>query len=87
MIRDIETARQAVDLAQQADKLLTNSLELVRSKCSGEEYEAYSRAMAQVHGHLFFLVMEPIFCVHSSLAPPDSPADFLERWRRMGQQS
>jgi hypothetical protein len=86
MIQDGETARQAVELTQHANKLLTDSLELVRSKCSDEEYKAYSRAMAQVTGHLFFLVMEPIYCWHPSLAPPDTPPDFLERWRRMGQQ-
>jgi hypothetical protein len=49
-----------------------------------EEYEAYGRAMAQVTGRLFFLVMEPIYCSHLSLAPPDTPPDFLERWRRAG---
>jgi hypothetical protein len=84
MIRDAETARQAVELASQANKLLVDSVELVRSKCSKEEYEAYGRAMAQVTGRLFFLVMEPIYCSHLSLAPPDTPPDFLERWRRAG---
>ncbi len=70
MIRDPETARQAVELASQANKLLIESLELVQSKCSKEEYEAYRRAMAHVTGRLFFLVMEPIYCTHLSLAPP-----------------
>jgi len=82
MIRDADMARRTVGLAEQANKLLGNSLELVRSNCSKEEYEAYRRAMAQVTGRLFFLVMEPIYRAHLSLAPPDTPADFLERWRR-----
>jgi len=84
MIRDEEIARQAVELASQANRLLNDSLELVRSKCSREESEAYGRAMSHVTGRLFFLVMEPIYCTHLSLAPPDTPPDFLERWRQAG---
>jgi hypothetical protein len=82
MIRDVETARQAVELVEQAHKLLMDSLGLVRSNCSKEEYEAYRPGITQVTGRLFFLVMEPIYRTHLSLAPPDTPADFLERWRR-----
>jgi len=84
MIRDEEIARQAVELASQANRLLNDSLALVRSKCSIEEYEAYRRGIAHVTGPLFFLVMEPIYCAHPSLAPPDTPPDFLERWRQAG---
>ena len=84
MIRNAETAREAVELARQANKLLIDSLELVRSNCSKEEYEAYKRGIAHVTGPLFFLVMEPVYRVHPSLAPADTPAEFLERWRRQG---
>ena len=84
MIQNVETARQAVELARQANKLLIDSLQFVRSNCSSEEYEAYKRGIAHVTGPLFFLVMEPIYSVHPSLAPPDAPAEFLERWRRQG---
>jgi hypothetical protein len=84
MIRNDETARQVVDLASQANKLLIDSLELVRSNCSNEEYEAYKRGIAYVTGPLFFLVMEPVYCLHPSLASPDTPAEFLDRWRRQG---
>lgn len=41
MIRDQEIARQAVELAEQAHKLLMDSLGLVRLNCSKEEHEAY----------------------------------------------
>jgi len=84
MIRNAETARQAVELARQANKLLIDSLKLVRSNCSNEEYEAYKPGIAHVTGPLFFLVMDPIYRVHPSLAPADTPAEFLERWRRQG---
>src|SRR5258708_10174255 len=84
LIRNAETARQAVELARQANKLLIDSLELVRSNCSNEEYEAYKRGIAHVTGSLFFLVVEPVYSAHPSLAPPDTPAEFLERWRRQG---
>jgi len=79
MIRDAETARQAVELVEQAHKLLMNSLGLVRSNCSTEEYESYRLGITQVAGRLFFLVMEPIYRAQLSLAAPDTPADFLER--------
>ena len=82
MIRDESTAREAVELAQQANKLLMDSLALVRSNCSKEEYEAYRSGITQATARLFFLVMEPIYRAHLSLAPPDTPPDFLERWRR-----
>lgn len=84
MIRNAETARQVVELARQANQLLIDSLEPVRSNCSNEEYEGYKRGIAHVTGPLFFLVMEPVYCLHPSLAPPDTPAEFLDRWRRQG---
>jgi hypothetical protein len=74
MIRNAGLARQAVELARQANKLLIDSLEFVRSNCSSEEYEAYKHGIAHVAGPLFFVVMEPIYRVHHSLAPPDTPA-------------
>ena len=82
MIRDVETARQAVELVQEAHKLLMDSLALVRGNCSKEEYEAYRPGITQVTARLFFLIMEPIYRANLSLAPPDTPPDFLERWRR-----
>ena len=65
-----------------AHKALTESLELVRANCSDEEYKAYRSGIAQVDGRLFFLLMEPIYCQHPSLIPPDTPTDFVERWTR-----
>jgi hypothetical protein len=81
MIQDAETAKRALELMEQADKLLIESLELVRSRCSDEEYTDYRRGLAHVTGRLFFLVMEPIYRRHPSLAPPDTPKDFIDAWR------
>jgi len=39
--------------------------------------------MAHVLGRLFFLVMEPIYRVHPSLAPPDTPREFSDAWNRL----
>jgi hypothetical protein len=82
MIRDAQTAKRVLDLMDEADKRLVESLEIVRTGCSDEEYKAYQAAMAQVAGRLFFLLMEPIYCEHPSLAPPDAPSDFVERWKK-----
>ncbi len=68
-----------MDKAHQA---LMESLELVRSNCPDEEYQAYRSGIAQVDGRLFFLLMEPTYCQHPSLIPPDAPSDFVEKWTK-----
>jgi len=80
MIRDKQTARAALQQIEKAHKLLMDSLGAVKSNCSDDEYKAYRAGMAQVLGHLFFLVMEPIYRQHPSLAPADTPPEFIKRW-------
>jgi len=82
MIRSIETAKSALELMDRAHKALKESLELVRANCSEEEYKAFRSGMSHVDGRLFFLLMEPIYCQHPSLIPPDAPPDFIERWTK-----
>jgi hypothetical protein len=41
MLRDKKIARTALQQAESAHKLLTDSLSLVKTNCSSEEYEAY----------------------------------------------
>jgi hypothetical protein len=82
MIQDAETAKRALQLMEQADKLLIESLEFVRAHASDQEYKKYQGGMAQILGHLFFLVMEPIYRQHPSLAPPETPQDFIEAWTK-----
>jgi hypothetical protein len=65
---------------EKAEKILKESLELVRANCSEGEYKAYRSGIAQIDGRLFFLLMEPIYCQHPSLIPPDTPPYFVERW-------
>jgi hypothetical protein len=80
MIRDEAIAKNALDLMNRGHSLLMDSLRLVEAKCSDEEYKAFQSEMAQVLGQLFFLVMEPIYREHPSLAPPDTPKEFLDKW-------
>ena len=80
MIRDDEVAKGALSLSENAHKLLMESLALVREKCTPEESKEFQGAMAQVLGRLFFLVIEPIYREHPSLAPPDTPQQFLDSW-------
>ena len=69
----------ALSLIENANGLLIKSLALVREKSPGE-YEEFRGAMAQVLGRLFFLVMEPVYRQHPSLAPVDTPKEFLDSW-------
>jgi hypothetical protein len=80
MIRDDAVAKDALSLMESANGLLTKSLALVQDKSTPEEYEMFRGAMAQVLGRLFFLVMEPIYRQHPSLAPADTPKEFLDSW-------
>lgn len=77
MIRDAKTAKLTLALMTEAHKLLMDSLAVVKSNCSQEEYKAYEMGMGHVLGRLYFLLMEPTYCQHPSLAPPDTPSDFI----------
>jgi hypothetical protein len=81
MIRDDQVAKDTLSLTEKAHALLMESLALVRGKCSEEESKEFQAAMAQVLGRLFFLVMEPIYREHPSLAPPNTPQEFLDSWK------
>jgi hypothetical protein len=82
MITDEAIAKSALDLMSKGHNLLMDSLRLVEKNCSNEEYQAFQSKMAQVLGHLFFLVMEPIYREHPALAPPDTPEEFLGKWSK-----
>ena len=82
MIRNDAVAKDALSLMESANGLLTKSLALVQEKSTPEEYEVFRGVMAQVMGQLFFLVMEPIYRQHPSLAPADTPTEFLDSWNK-----
>jgi hypothetical protein len=82
MIRDEMTAKTALDLMNKAHALLMDSLRLVKQNCLDEEFRAFQAEIAQVLGHLFFLLMEPIYREHPTLAPADTPKEFIERWHK-----
>jgi hypothetical protein len=80
MIRDETVAKNVLGLMNKSHNLLMDSLKLVEANCSDEEYKAFQSEMAQVLGQLFFLLMEPIYRKHPSLAPPDTPKEFRDKW-------
>lgn len=82
MIQDDTVAKDALSLLESANGLLSKSLGLVQEKSTSEEYQVFRGAMAQVQGRLFFLVMEPIYRQHPSLAPADTPKEFLDSWNK-----
>lgn len=82
MIRDDATAKSVLDSMNKAHALLMDSLKLVEKTCSEEEYKKVQSGMAHVLGRLFFLLMEPIYREHPSLAPPDTPQEFLDDWHK-----
>jgi hypothetical protein len=81
MIRNEETAKSALELMNSAHKLLMDSLKLVEEKCSNEERKEFERRMAHVLWQLFSVLMDPIYREHPSLAPPDTPKEFMDAWR------
>jgi hypothetical protein len=82
MIRDDRVAKDTLSLLENANGLLTKSLALVRDKSTPDEYNEFRGAMAQVLGRRFFLVMEPIYREHPSLAPTDTPKEFRDSWSK-----
>jgi len=82
MIRNERVAKDALSLLENANGLLTKSLALVREQSTPEEYNEFRGAIAQVLGRLFFLVMEPIYREHPSLAPADTPKEFQDSWSK-----
>jgi hypothetical protein len=82
MIRDKETASAALQQMENGHKLLMDSLHFVKANCPSDEYKAYRAGMSQVLGQLFFLVMEPIYRQHPSLAPSDTPQEFVKKWTK-----
>lgn len=80
MIRDEVVAKNALSLLENADRLLMESIALVKERCPLEETKQFQAGMSHVLGNLFFRVMEPIYREHPSLAPPDTPKYFLDRW-------
>ena len=82
MLLDNAVAKDALALMENANALLTKSLTLVREKSTPEEYRDFGAAMSHVQGRLFFLVMEPIYRQHPSLAPADTPQYFLDSWTK-----
>jgi hypothetical protein len=86
MIRDKQTASAAIELMERAHKLLMDSLRFVKANCPDDEYKLYGAGMSQVLGQLFFLVMEPIYRQHPSLAPSDSPQEFMTEWSKVSKE-
>jgi hypothetical protein len=75
-------AKSALEMINNAHGLLMDSLKVVESKCSEEEYKEFQSGMAHVLGRLFFLLMDPIYREHPSLTPPDTPKEFTDSWSK-----
>ncbi len=86
MIREKKTATAAIELLEKAHKLLIGSLSSVKENCSDDEYKLFRAGMSQVLGQLFFLVMEPIYRQHPSLAPSDTPQEFVTEWSKVSKE-
>lgn len=55
MIRDENTAMDAVRLVENAHTLLMDALKLVQKNCAEEEYKEVQRGTDHVLGHTLFL--------------------------------
>lgn len=70
MISDLEIAKQIKSTLLNVSDSLNESLELVRARCSQQEYEAYKEAVGKVMTRLLFDVVEPLYERNPSLKPP-----------------
>ena len=80
MIQDFMAAEKVTKLLDRAHALLMESLKLVHDSCPEEEHRQFRKGMAHVDGRLYFLLMEPIYRDHPSLAPANTPQEFRDRW-------
>jgi hypothetical protein len=78
MIQNTETAKRILAALEETCRQLRETLPIVQEDCSESEYKAYSREVAQISGRIFYLIMDPIYCQHPDLAPPEAPPKMVE---------
>lgn len=64
-----EAAKQISDLMMEITFKLESSGAVAKGNCTDEEFERYSKAVANILGEVLIGVMRPIYQEHPDLAP------------------
>lgn len=71
MIRDKAVASEVNKLMLEYSGKLDASLQVVKDRCSTEEFVAYRTVVGKLLGEMLVEVMNPIYVQHPDLKPPE----------------
>jgi hypothetical protein len=71
VITDIGVAENVSKLMLDCGARLDESVALVGSKCSADEFAAYQQAVGKIMCDILFEVLNPLYKAHPSLKPPE----------------
>ena len=70
MINNPVIAKQISELMLEVSAKIDQSIAMVQTNCSQEEFQEYRRAAGRVLGEALLEVLNPIYKKHSFLKPP-----------------
>lgn len=70
VIEEISVAEKVSQLMINVTDDLNDSIAMVQSNCSRDEFVKYRLAVASVMGEIFMEVLQPLYLKHHSLKPP-----------------
>jgi hypothetical protein len=71
MIKEPDVAKQISETMKRMWNELMSCFEVVRERCSPEEYQAFRKATKNIGCGIVFDVMEPLYDAHPNLKPPN----------------
>lgn len=76
MINQLETAKKISELMLDTYNRLDESVSLVRTTGTDEEFERYRAVIGRVLGRILIDILNPLYSMHPSLRPPglDTPS-------------
>jgi hypothetical protein len=80
MMKDESAAREVSELVLSIGAQLDHSIELIASRCTPGEYDAYRQSVGRIMGEILVGVLNPVYKQHPKLKPPR-----LDELRRIGR--
>ena len=71
MIGNVKTAEYVSKLLLDVNGQLNESVAVVESGCSADEFTAYRRCIGRLINSIFEDILEPIYIKHPTLKPPE----------------
>ena len=71
MINNAEIAKSISDLMLKIGKDINDSIILVQTECSPDEFSAYKLAAGKVMGEILLEIMNPIYETHPDIMPDE----------------